>query len=59
MAEEILQNSTASGVSERRFYRNVNKFTKEWLERAYNMVMTAKTEEEKKRHADFTIQFLR
>ena len=59
IAEEILQNSTAKGVSENRFYKNVNKQSKEWLERSYNMVMASTTEEEKKRHADFIMQWLR
>ena len=59
MAEEILQNSTAKGVSENRFYKNVNKQSKEWLERSYNMVMASTTEEEKKQNADFVMQWLR
>lgn len=59
IAEEILQNSTAKGVSENKFYKNVNKQSKEWLERSYNMVMASTTEEEKKRNADFVMQWLR
>jgi hypothetical protein len=59
MAEEILQNSTAKGVSENRFYKNVNKQSKDWIKRSYNMVMASSTEEEKKRNADFVIQWLR
>ncbi len=59
IAEEILQNSTAKGVSENRFYKNVNKQSKGWLERSYNMVMASTTEEEKKRNADFVMQWLR
>ena len=59
MAEEILQNSNAKGVSETRFYKNVNYLTKDWLERSYNMVMASTTEEEKKRNADFVMQWLR
>ena len=59
MAEEILQNSTCKGVSENRFYKNVNKQSKDWIERSYNMVMASTTEEEKKRNADFVMQWLR
>ena len=59
MAEVILQSSTAKGVSENRFYKNVNKQSKEWIERSYNMVMASTTEEEKKRNADFVMQWLR
>ena len=59
MAEEILQNSTAKGVSENRFYKNVDKQSKDWIERSYNMVMVSTTEEEKKRNADFVMQWLR
>ena len=59
MAEEILQSSSAKGVSETRFYKNVNKQSKEWIERSYNMVMVSTTEEEKKRNADFVMQWLR
>lgn len=59
MAEEILQNSTCNGVSETRFYKNVNQFAKEWVERAYNMVMNSESEEKKKLNANFAMQFLR
>ena len=59
MAEEILQSSSAMGVSETRFYKNVNKQSKEWIERSYDMVMISATAEEKKRNADFVMQWLR
>lgn len=59
MAEAILQSSSARGVSESRFYKNVNKFTKEWLEKAYNMVMNSENESKKTLNANFVMQFLR
>ena len=59
MAEEILQSSSAIGVSETRFYRNVNYQTKDWIERAYNMVMNSESDEKKKLNADFVMQWLR
>ena len=59
MAEAILQSSSARGVSESRFYKNVNKFTKEWLEKAYNMVFGSENESKKTLNANFVIQFLR
>lgn len=59
MAEEILQSSSAMGVSETRFYKNVNRFAKEWIERAYNMVVNSESEEKKKLNANFAMQFLR
>lgn len=59
MAEEILQSSSAMGVSETRFYKNVNKQSKGWIERSYNYVMNSKTAEEKKLNADFVMQWLR
>ena len=59
MAEEILQNSTCQGVSETRFYKNVNKQPKGWIEHSYNYVMESKTAEEKKLNADFAMQWLR
>lgn len=59
MAEEILQNSSCNGVSENRFYKNVNRQTKSWLERAYKMVMESETESRKKLNADFVMQFLK
>ena len=58
MAEEILINSSLNGISERRFYKNVNRQTKEWIERAYRMVINSKTEEEKERNAKFAMQWL-
>lgn len=59
MAEVILQNSTCRGVSETRFYKNVTRFAKEWIERAYNMVMNSESEDKKKLNANFAMQFLR
>ena len=59
IAEAILQNSTYRDVSETRFYKNVNKFTKEWLERAYNLVMNSKDEHTRNLNANFAMQFLR
>ena len=59
MAEEILQSSSAIGVSETRFYRNVNYQTKDWIERAYNMVMNSESDEKKKLNADFVMQWLK
>lgn len=59
MAEEILQSSSAIGVSETRFYRNVNYQTKDWIKRAYNMVMKSESDEKKKLNADFVMQWLR
>ena len=59
MAEEILQSSSAIGVSETRFYRNVNYQTKDWIERAYNMVMKSESDEKKKLNADFVMQWLK
>ena len=59
MAEIILQNSSCMGVSETRFYKNVNHQTKGWIERSYNYVMESKTAEEKKLNADFVMQWLR
>ena len=59
MAEEILQSSSACGVSERRFYKNVDKQSKEWFQRAYDYVMNSKDEKEKIMNADFIMQWLR
>ena len=59
MAEEILQSSSAKGVSETRFYKNVSKFTKEWVEKAYNMVMKSEDKSKKTLNANFVMQFLR
>ena len=59
MAEEILQNSSCVGVSESRFYKNVNRQSKDWVERSYNYVMDSKTESEKKLNADFVMQWLK
>ena len=57
MAEEILQSSSAIGVSETRFYKNVSKQPKGWIERCYNAVVEAKTESEKKWHADYAMRY--
>lgn len=59
MAEEILHSSSAMGVSKTRFYKNVNKQSKEWIERLYYYVMNSKTVEEKKLNADFAMQWLK
>ena len=59
MAEEILQSSSAHGVSETRFYKNVNRQSKEWLQKAYDYVMNSKDEKEKILNADFVMQWLR
>ena len=59
MAEEILQSSSCVGVSESKFYKNVNHQTKEWIERSYNHVMNSKDEKTKKLNADFVMQWLR
>ena len=59
MAEEILQSSSAKGLSETRFYKNVNKQPKGWVEHLYNCVMESKTAEEKKLNADFGMQWFR
>lgn len=59
MAEAILQSSSARGVLESRFYKSVNKQSKNWLERAYNMVMNSENETKKKLNADFVMQWLR
>lgn len=59
MAEEILQSSSCQGVSENCFYKNVNKQSKDWIERAYNMVMNSESDEKKKLNADFVMQWLK
>lgn len=59
MAEEILQSSSAQGVSETRFYKNVNRQSKEWIQKAYDYVMNSKDEKEKVLNADFIMQWLR
>lgn len=59
MAEEILQCSTAVGVSEKRFYANVTRQSKAWFKRAYKMVMESETDSDKKRFADVVMQFLK
>ena len=58
MAEEILQNSTQMGVSETRFYKNVNKQPKGWIERCYKDVINAKTVAERTWNADYAMRFL-
>ena len=57
MAEEILQSSSAIGVSETRFYKNVNRHSKSRIERWYKDVVEAKTESEKKWHADYAMRY--
>lgn len=52
MAEEILQNSSLMGVSERRFYKNVNKQPKGFIKMLYDDVMSASSDEIKKSRAD-------
>lgn len=59
MAEEILQSSSAMGVSERRFYNNVNRQTKGWIKHLYDDVMNAPNESEKKLNADYAMNWLR
>lgn len=59
MAEAILQSSSARGVSESRFYKNVEKQRRDWIERAYNMVMNSENESKKTLNANFVMQFLR
>ena len=59
MAESILESSSAKNVSENRFYKNVAKQSKNWIERAYNMVMFSVTKEEKQKNANFVMQYLR
>ena len=58
MAEEILQNSSLMGVSERRFYQNVTRQGKGFIKRLYDSVIESKTETERKQNADSAMGWL-
>ena len=57
MAEEILQNSSLMGVSERRFYKNVNKQSKDFIKMLYDYVMDAGSDEVKKNRANYSMGY--
>ena len=58
MAEEILQNSSLMGVSERRFYQNVTRQGNGFIKRLYDSVIESKTETERKQNADSAMEWL-
>ena len=59
MANVILQFSSCKSVNAKKFEKNVNKLSKDWIERAYNMVINSESDEKKKLNADFVMQWLR
>jgi hypothetical protein len=59
MANVILQFSSCKSVNAKKFEKNVNKQSKDWIERAYNMVINSESDEKKKLNADFVMQWLR
>ena len=58
MANVILQFSSCKSVNAKKFEKNVNKQSKDWIERAYNMVINSESDEKKKLNADFVMQWL-
>lgn len=59
MADVILHFSSCKSVNAKRFNKNVERMSKEWIERAYRLVVNSESENKKTLNADFVMQWLR